>query len=135
MNNMEFYISRLETLIEESKKSYKNGITLLITTIIKKVMAEANIDVDINNESYYAEIMTEEESCNTGDEASNLWYVWAENIQHYINKCSDELFRSLYEIDEGCEIVGEVFTDNSILFEIQVDGMEFTYEFHNTYNK
>lgn len=135
MNNMEFYISKLETLIEESKKSYKNGITLLITTIIKKVMAEANIDVDINNESYYAEIMTEEESCNTGDEEFNLWDAWAENIQHYINKCSDELFCSLYEIDEGCEIVGKVFTDNSILFEIQVDGIKFIYEFHNTYNK
>lgn len=127
-------IMEMKEYMENAKISYKNNIAKAITDVIKETLT--NINLDIDNNSYYVETMTCEEAENSGDKlVLDAYDDWYDKMQNSVNECGDKIFHLLWEADHDCGVVSEIFTDNSILFEIQFDDMEFSFEYRNTFNE
>lgn len=127
MENLEI----MKQAVNKAKEEYKNAIQHKISEIIFNGLSCINIE----NDSYYVEMKTEDELLNATDEEVTKNDQLFESVEAVVKAVADTIWSALYSIDEWNEVKFHLYCNNSISYDITVDGMEFYFEISNRYNK
>lgn len=125
-NNLE----AMKKAAEKAKEEYKNAIQHKISEIIFNGLS----CVKVENGSYYIEMKTEDELSSATDVEITKNDELFERVEAIVSTVADNIWSALCEIDEWNEVEFHLYSDNTIRYNVKVDGMEFEYEFTNRYN-
>lgn len=126
MNNLE----TMKQAVNKAKEEYRNAIQHKISEIIFNGLSCINIE----NDSYYVEMKTEDELLNATDEEVTKNDELFESVEAVVKAVADAIWSALYSIDEWNEVEFHLYCNNVISYNITVDGMEFYFEIVNRYN-
>lgn len=126
MNSLE----AMKKAVEKAKEEYKNAIQHKISEIIFNGLS----CVKVENGSYYIEMKTEDELLSATDIEVAKNDELFERVEVIVSAVADDIWSALCEIDEWNEVEFHLYNDNTISYNVKVDGMEFEYEFTNRYN-
>lgn len=120
----------------EAMTKYENMVKKAIFDCIRESMCELQDDHENNEENtYYVEILTEDESMQATDEEFDSSERQHDRIRAILSECECELYRLLEPIDRLCKVDTYLYHDNTIGFEIEADGIKIEVEYKNRYNK
>lgn len=128
-------IIEMKKALINAKTKYKNMVKKAVLACIREAMDELQDDgEDYEENTYYVEILTVKEATEASDEAFDASELQEERIMGTLKECQCELYRLLEPIDPSCQAETYLFNDNTIGFEIQVNGMKFEFKYRNRYN-
>lgn len=120
----------------DAMTKYENMVKKAVADCIRESMCELQDDGEDHEENtYYVEILTEEQSIQASDEEFDASELQYDRIRATLKECKYELYRLLDPIDPSCQAEAYLYNDNTIGFEVQFDGMKFEAEYKNRYNK
>lgn len=123
-------IHEMKAAIEVAKLNYCEAIRMFIEETIARGL-EA---VEFSDDSYHAEIETEEE---LGEWATAEQWTKRDNkfdrLYQLVEEVADDIYCNLLDLNRSVDY--GVYTNNTIYFNIEVEGYEFRYEIHNRYNQ
>lgn len=123
-NNLE----AMKKAVDKAKEEYRNAIQYEISEIISNGLS----CIKIENGSYYVEMKTEDELLTMAEaREDNKVFM---RVKAVIKAVADIISNALYAIDEWTEVKCHIYCDNTIRYNVKVDGMEFDYEIPNRYN-
>lgn len=117
-------------------KKYENMVKKAVADLIREAMCELQDDHEDNGDNtYYVEILTEEESVQATDKEFDMSERQRERILNTLKECKYELYRLLDTMGLSCQVDAYLYHDNSIGFDIEADGIKIEIEYENRYNK
>lgn len=128
-------IIEMKKALINAKTKYENMIKKAVLDCIQDAMDELQDDgEDYEENTYYVKILTVKEATEASDEAFDASELQEERIMGTLKECKCELYRLLEPIDPSCQVEMYLFNDNTVGFEIQVNGMKFEFKYRNRYN-
>lgn len=125
----------MKKAVANIRTMYENMVKTAIVDCIREVMSELQDNSkDYKENTYYVETLTEKQAMQATGEEFDASELQQDRIRATLKECECELYKLLESIDEWCEVETHLSCDNTIGFEIKVDGMEFEIEYKNRYN-
>lgn len=126
----------MKEAIINAKMMYKNIVEKAVNDCIKEYMNKLQDDNKEYYEeyTYYVETLTHQQALQATDEKLDISEQQQDRIAATFKMCKKELLKLLKSIDEQCKVDTFISCNNTIIFEIEVDGMEFEVEYKNRYN-
>lgn len=128
-------IMDMKNVVLNVMTKYEDMVKKAIFDCIRESMQDLQDDGEEHEDTYYVEVLTEEESVQATDEDFDISELQRERILNTLKECKYELYGLLEPIDPSCQVDAYLYHDNTIGFEIKFDGMEFEVEYNNRYNK
>lgn len=119
----------------DAMMKYENMVKKAVAECIREAMCELQDDHEDHENTYYVEILTEDESMEATDEEFDESELQYDRIRAALKECECELYRLLEPIDRLCKVDTYVYHDNTIGFNIEADGIKIEIEYKNRYNK
>lgn len=128
-------IIEMKKAVNNINAMYRNIVKKAIFDCIREYISELQDDEKSYEDStYYVKVLTNKQAMQATDEEFDASELQQDRIRATLKECGCELYKLLESIDGHCIVDVSTDVNNTISFEIDVDGMKFEMEYKNRYN-
>ena len=132
MLKMEMLEVAIENL-ENARKEYVQTIKAVFWEVVKSSLYE--IAIDLENKSYYLEIIPDDEADFATDSEFEYSEKQARVLEHVLDGMTEKLYTVFENICNDIYVDWTLCTDNDVHIIMECDGISIEVYFSNRYNK
>ena len=127
-------IIEMKKALINAKTKYENMIKKAVLDCIQDAMDELQDDgEDYEENTYYVKTLTSKEAMRVTDEEFDENEIQQDRIMKVLKECKYDLYMLLEPIG-SCNVETNLHWDNTIIFNVEIDGMKFEIKYRNRYN-
>ena len=132
MLKMEMLEVAIENL-ENARKEYVQTIKAVFWEVVKSSLYE--IAIDLENKSYYLEIIPDDEADFATDSGLEYSEKQARVLEHVLDGMTEKLYTVFENVCNDIYVDWTLCTDNDVHIIMECDGISIEVYFSNRYNK